>query len=392
MATETVVDRAEIVVNEKAGESQAPARHAIPNRQSPVPLDSSLDAVHRDAVVAQVPEEHRPIADQLLKGGLPAVRTAAKDDPNAKAIIAIAEGLQPKLATAEWRDRAEAALADIDKLDLRDLRQVVVAADKGARDEETRAMAAELRESLNRRVETDHAEWLGDLQTAVNEERTIRALRLTSRPVKAGSPIPVEIAEPLAAQTAAALGAETLPDRWASVVDALAFSPIRGAVTPEHYPDNLDERSLDVIRAVADRVPTIAAHYGIKPSEAKAAAKRVRAARKATGQRGRGARPTGSRGPRKEGSGEGGERRGGRDKRERRDRDSGPHVNKGPADLLRQPARPRPGTVVVEPEPQPEEATEETTENAEAVSDAVEATETDTIETEGSESPKPETP
>ncbi len=290
--------------DERGDRSPRPPRDTKPSKPAkPRPTRLKPRRVHRDAVVAQVPEEHRPIADQLLKGGLPAVRTGVKDDPNAKAIIAIAEGLQPKLATAEWRDRAEAALADIDQLDLRDLRQVVVAADKGARDEDTRAMAAELRESLTRRVEADHAEWLSDLETAVKEERTIRALRLTSRPVKAGSPIPVEIAEPLAAQTAAALGAETLPDRWASVVDALAFSPIRSAVTPEHYPDNLDEQSLDVIRAVADRVPAIAAHYAINPSEARAAAKRVRAARKAT-PRGRSARPTDSRGPRKESSGE----------------------------------------------------------------------------------------
>ncbi|MBT8240723.1 MAG: hypothetical protein KJN63_05805, partial [Acidimicrobiia bacterium] len=341
--------------SERGAKKSRPPRGDKPSSPAkPRPTRLKPRRVHRDAVVAGTPEEHRPIAEQLLKGGLPAVRTAVKDDPNAKAIIAIAEGLQPKLSTAEWRDRAEAALADIDKLDLRDLRQVVVAADKGARDDETRAMAAELRESLSRRVESDHAEWLSDLQLAVREERTIRALRLTSRPVKAGSPIPVEIAEPLAAQTVAALGAETFPDRWASVVDALAFSPIRSAVTPAHYPDNLDEHSLDVIRAVSDRVPEIAAHYGIKSSEAKAAAKRVRAARKAGGARGRSGRQ-----PRKEGSGEAKERQGGRDKRERRDRDTGPKVDRGPADLLRTPARPRPGTVIDEPEPEPDVAVDE---------------------------------
>lgn len=366
---------------DKARGSRPPRDSKPSTPAKPRPARLKPRRVHRDAVVASVPEEHRPIADQLLKGGLPAVRTAAKGDPNAKAIIAIAEGMQPKLATAEWRDKAEAAMGDIEKLDLRDLRQVVVAADKGARDEETRAMAAELREALNRRIEADHAEWLTDLQAAVKEERTIRALRLTSRPVKAGSPIPVEIAEPLAAQTAAALGAETFPDRWASVVDALAFSPIRNAVTPEHYPDNLDEMSLDIIRSVADRVPTIAAHYGIKPSESKAAAKRVRAARKAAGPRGRGGRPGGGdkpRGPRKEGegAGAGGGERKPREKRDKRDRDSGPRVNKGPADLLRKPARPRPGTVVPEPEPEPEpEVVEEVAADAEAPAEAVEATE-----------------
>jgi hypothetical protein len=303
--------------------------------------------VHRDAAIAEIPEEHRPIADQLLHGGLPAVRSAAKGDPNAKQIISIAEKLYPRLQTADWRDRAEAALADIDRLDLRDLRSVVVASDNGARDEETRALAAQLRENLTTRIEADHLAWLRDLETSIKEERTIRALRLTSRPVKAGSPIPVELAERLAAQTAAAMGADTPPDRWASVLDALAFSPIRAGVQPGHFPTDVDEGFLDIVRSVADRVPTIAAHYKVDPSEAKAAAKRVRAARKAAGPRRDGDRRSG-RGVRDEGGG------GGRDRKPRRDRDGGgPRVDKGPSDLLKTPSRPRPGTI---PEPQVEEA------------------------------------
>ena len=311
--------------------------------------------VHRDALIAEVPEEHKPIAEQLLNGGLPAVRTATKGDPNAKQIISIAEGLAPKLQSAEWLDRAEAAKQDIEQLDLRDLRQVVVAADKGARDETSRALAAELRERLASRIETDHNAWLADLERAVKEERVIRALRLTSRPVKAGSPIPRELAEPLAALTVVAMNSETPADRWASVLDALAFSPIRNAVKPDFFPTSTDEQFLDVVRSVADRVPEIAAHYGIKPSEAKAAAKRVRAARKAGGTRGRNdrgaGRPSGG-----ERSG-GGDRSGGADrpKRDRKDKgDRGPKVNKGHADLLKKPSRPRPGTVVPEPEPEPE--------------------------------------
>lgn len=285
--------------------------------------------VHRDAALEQVPPEHRPIAEQLLKGGLPAVRSAAKGDPNATQIVSIAEGLAPKFQTAEWRDRADAAMSDIERVDLRDLRSVVVAADKGARDEVTRALAAELRTALDRRVEGDHAAWLADLEKAVAEERTIRALRLTSRPVKAGSPIPVEIAERLAAQTSAAMGPDTPADRWASVLDALAFSPIRAAVKPAHFPVDPDESFLEVVRSVADRVPEIGARYGVDPSEAKAAAKRLRAARKSAGGR--------------KGTSRG--RTGGDRRRDRKARDDGPKVDTGPADLLKKPARPRPGTI-----------------------------------------------
>jgi hypothetical protein len=65
-------------------------------------------------------------------------------------------------------------------------------------------------------------------------------------------------------------------------------------------------------------------------------------------------------------------------------------VNKGPADLLRQPARPRPGTVVVEPEAETEGAAEESTDSPEVVSDAVETTETDASDTPESKVSEPE--
>ena len=63
---------------------------------------------------------------------------------SAGGVVALAEELLPRLRVAEWLDRAEAALNDLDELDLRDLRSVVVASDDPAvaRDESTRDMAA----------------------------------------------------------------------------------------------------------------------------------------------------------------------------------------------------------------------------------------------------------
>ena len=241
---------------------------------------------HRNAVLAEVPEEHRPIAEQVLQGGMPAVRSAIeKQNEEAKAegkpeisadpIIAIAEPLVPVMRAAEWRDRADAAMADIAELDLRDLRSVVVASD-AARDDEARALAEQLRTSLTERIETDHAQWLKDVQSAVDDGRTVRALRLSSRPVKAGAPLPTELANRLSAAASTALAADVLPDRWATVVDALAYTPIRSAVTPAGYPAEPTEELLEAVRRVADRVPTIAAHFGIDPSEAAKAKKRRR--------------------------------------------------------------------------------------------------------------------
>jgi hypothetical protein len=245
---------------------------------------------HRDAVLAEVPEEYRPIAERVLSGGIPEVRKALEEQ-NAAAkqqgqpelasepVLAIAEGLLPRLREAEWRDRADAALAELDELDLRDLRSVVVAADAAARDDASRALAAQLREGLSRRVDADHAEWLAELTAAVDEGRVVRALRLSSRPVKAGSPLAPELATRLAAAASAALAGDISQDRWATVLDAVAFSPVRGAVTPAGVPQEPGPELLEAVKRVADRVPSIAAALGVDPAEAAATRNRARRAR-----------------------------------------------------------------------------------------------------------------
>src|SRR5262249_28671535 len=106
---------------------------------------------------------------------------------NGSELLALAEKLRPRLRTAEWRDRAEAALADVNEIDLRHLRPAVVAADSAARDDETRALAAQLRESLAERVDHEQAAWLQDITSALDSGRAVRALRLSSRPPKAGT-------------------------------------------------------------------------------------------------------------------------------------------------------------------------------------------------------------
>ncbi len=267
--------------SEGRGGDRRPSR---PEDDRPRPQRLRPGRAHRNAVLAEVPEEHRPIADQVMQGGLPAVR-AAIEKQNAEAkegglpavavgtVLAIAEPLVAKLRTAEWRDRADAAISGLADLDLRDLRSVVVASDVAARDEETRALADQLRTGLNERVENDHRQWLADIESAVNDGRTVRALRLSSRPVKAGAPLPAELAARLTEAASVALAGDIVPDRWATVLDALAFTPIRNAVVPAGYPVDPPAEFLEAVRRVADRVPAIAAHYGIDPAEAEKARK-----------------------------------------------------------------------------------------------------------------------
>jgi hypothetical protein len=239
-------------------------------------------------VLAELPDEHKPIAEQVLQGGIPAVRQAidkqneanrASGAPeiSAEPLVALAEQLLPRLRAAEWRDRAEAALASVEVVDLRDLRSVVVAADTGARDDEARALAEQLREALARRVEVEHRAWLADIAQALREGRVVRALRLSSRPPKAGARFPAELAAGLAEAAARSLTADTAPDRYAMVLDALAYSPVRTTVIPEGVPAEPGADLLGAVGRLAARIPQIAERFGIEaPVSTPGAARRGR--------------------------------------------------------------------------------------------------------------------
>jgi hypothetical protein len=230
--------------------------------------------------LADLPPEQRPVAEQVLRGGIPAVRqalekqnaerTAAGQDPvPTDALLKMAEDLTPALRSAEWRDRAEAALADIDELDLRDLRSVVVAADLGARDEESRGLADQLRAGLTRRVDSEQTAWLAEIAELLAGGRAVRALRVSSRPPKAGAPLPPDLAAKLTAAAASSLTAETAQDRYATVLDALAFSPVRAQVEPEGVPAEPSTELLAAVTKVASRLPAIAARFGIEATATK---------------------------------------------------------------------------------------------------------------------------
>lgn len=258
-------------------------RPEIPERPRPKRLRPGRS--HRNAVIDSVAVEQRPVAEQLLRGGLPAVReaiatqnadAAAHNQPEvpAESLLAMAEALLPKLRDAEWKDRAAAAIGDLDELDLRDLRSVVVAADGAVHDDEARDMLEQLRGGLARRVEEEHANWVADITANLDAGRFVRALRLSSRPPKAGTPVPAELSVRLVTSVSEGLNAATNQELWAAALDALAFSPVRQQVVPAGRPETPSADLLEAVRRVADRLPRIAKTFGVEPSEAAAARRR----------------------------------------------------------------------------------------------------------------------
>ena len=58
--------------------------------------------------------------------------------------------------------------------------------------------------------------------------------------------------------------AETTPDRWAALLDAVAASPVRRSVTPASLPPEPGEDLLAAAKRLAGRVPGVAAALGIE--------------------------------------------------------------------------------------------------------------------------------
>ena len=257
---------------------RGPRPEPVPERPRPKRLRPGR--THRNAVLAEVPVEQRPVAEQVLRGGIPAVR-AAIEEQNAKAkaagqpevpseqLVAMAEQLQPKLRDAEWRDRADAALRDLEELDLRDLRSVVVAGDSVSKDADAGELVATLQAGLARRIEEEHANWLSDIEANLKAGRFVRALRLTSRPPKAGAPLPAELGAALAAAVSEGLTPATNQELWAAAVDALAVSPIRNQVKITAKPETPNEALITAVRRAGEALPELAALFGVEPMSAR---------------------------------------------------------------------------------------------------------------------------
>jgi hypothetical protein len=266
------------------GKTGRPARPSRPHFTAPPEMPKRPTAkrlkpkhVHRTAVLETLPVEQRGVAERALEGGIKAVRDAVKiqndqlrkdgkPEVPSDGLISMAQNLLPKLRVADWLDKAEAAKSDLATLDLRDLRSVVVASEDPmvVRDETTRALASELKTALKERQDAAQTLWLSDIVDALKVGRTVRALKMTSEPPKAGQPFPSELGAKLAQAATAGLTTETAPDRWIALLEALAFSPIRGQVKLTTLPQQPSEALLATVKRLSSLLPQIASLFGVE--------------------------------------------------------------------------------------------------------------------------------
>jgi hypothetical protein len=266
-------------VRDFAGRTERPGRPGVSREKRLNP-----GRVHRDALLTALVPEQQPIAEQLFRGGIPAVRQAIIDqnaqlkasgqqEVQAAPLLALAEDLLPRVRQADWLDRASAALDVADAISLRDLRAVVTQADQAARDDESRAMAVKLRDALARRVEGERETWAKDIAASIADGKVVRAVRLSTKLPDPGAKLSAELTAELVAATNAGLSADARPDVWASLIEAAADAPFRRSVEPAGLPAKPSEALLATAAQASNRIPALLKLLGLTmppPPRAKA--------------------------------------------------------------------------------------------------------------------------
>lgn len=227
---------------------------------------------HRDELFATLSPEQRAIAERLAIGGLPAVRKALTEEQqrartegrpvaSGEPIIAIAEQLLGDVKAAVWLDRAEAAVAKLDEITLRDLRSTVVGA--APRDEAGRDLERQLREALDKRVAKLRKDWEDHLEQAIGDGRVLQALRLSAKPPEPSARFPGTLVRRLADLAGQAMSEETTPERWLSLLEAAVQSPVRRQIQPAGIPKDSTGEVAKQARAASSRIPGFARLLGM---------------------------------------------------------------------------------------------------------------------------------
>ncbi len=238
------------------------------------PRRPTPSSTYRNAALAELPPEQLPVAEQLLKGGIPAVRQAIEEQ-NSRAraegrpevtpgpLLSLAEQLLPKINLASWKDRAASARAAGKDVPLRELRSIVASSSTVTLDDEGTEMATALRTALDQRVTALRERWVERITSALDEGRTVEAVRASIRPPEPAARLSSELAVRLAGAAGQAMSADTPPAEWLALLDVVVESPVRRTVKPVGLPTDADEAVLTAARQASGYVPELARLMGI---------------------------------------------------------------------------------------------------------------------------------
>ena len=257
-------ERAERGAAERGGPPRRDARRA-----PTLPVSTT----YRNTLLAELRPEQLPVAEQLLRGGLPAVRQAIDEQNRAalaqgkptvapETILAIAEDLLPLTSLAAWKDRAAAVQHAGSGVRLRDLRPVVTAARTVTLDEDGRGTLKELQSTLHAKLEALRTQWLAKVTGLLERGELAEALQVVAKPPDSTMRCPAELATALAAAAGVALSADLTATAWIHLLDAVVASPMRRSVHPAGIPA-AEEAQAAAVRA-AGHVPALAKLLGMR--------------------------------------------------------------------------------------------------------------------------------
>src|SRR5205085_11594320 len=126
-----------------------------------------------------------------------------------------------------------------------------------------RSLASTLRGALGRRIARERQDWLDEMGRCLDEGRLVRALRVSARPPDPASKFPSELATRLSDAASTAMGPDVTSDRWATLLEAVAASPVRRSVKPTGLPTDASEDLVQAAKQASGRVPALAAMLGI---------------------------------------------------------------------------------------------------------------------------------
>ena len=262
--------------SERGPRTERPARSDRPARPSGArtggPVVAPITTIYRNALLATLSPEQLPVAEQLLRGGIPAVRSAvAEQNKNATAqgrptidaetIDRIAEELLGKTNLALWKDKAAGAIGAGRALRLRDLRAVVTSAKTVSLDDEGRLQLKELQTALTSKVDHLRTVWNEKLETALNSKNVAETLRLVARPPDLSTRVTAEMAAKVVTMTSEALTAELDPAAWNEIVTLAVDTSIRRNIKPVGIPANEVSKALAIKNAGA--IPELAKLLGM---------------------------------------------------------------------------------------------------------------------------------
>ena len=224
-------------------------------------------------MLATLSPEQLPVAEQLLRGGMPAVRAAVElQNKNASAqgrptvdpatIDRIAEDLLNRTNLALWKDRAAGAIGAGRELRLRDLRAVVTSAKTVWLDDEARVQLKELQVSLTARVDHLRTQWNEKLEAAITTKNAKEALALVARPPDLSTRLSSDSASRVVTLVSETLNADQSPAVWNEIVELAADTSIRRNIKPLGIPGDDSSRAVAVHNAGA--IPELAKLLGMK--------------------------------------------------------------------------------------------------------------------------------